>query len=132
MAPTKTRTFGTRRQIAIGLALAMAIGWVLGWSPLRTAAERKWVHDCVVHHRDHGCGTTLQDGAAFCSAHPGAYVDRPAPVVHHLEAVPSCVTSYIYDHRSWAGTDGIVVLVLGWVAIAAVLVLTMRRRAVLG
>lgn len=67
-------------------------------------------------------------GEAFCRAHPQAYADRPAPVMHQMETVPSCVTSYVYFHRSWSGRSGVVVLLIGWLVIAAITVGAIRGR----
>jgi len=120
--------FWTRKRIPIVLALVVAIGWLVAWPAIRGAAERNWVRKCVVHHADHPCAPTRSAGEAYCRANPQAYADRPAPVTHHREAVASCVTSYVYYHRSWSGRGGFVVLLLGWVAIAVALIVRVRQR----
>jgi hypothetical protein len=46
----------------------------------------------------------------------------------HTETVPSCVTSYVYFHRSWTASAGAVVLVLGWLAMAVLFLVSVHRR----
>jgi hypothetical protein len=48
--------------------------------------------------------------------------------MHETETVPSCVTSYVYFHRSWSGRVGFVVLLLGWLVIAAAFFVGARGR----
>lgn len=120
--------FWTRNRIPVVVALVAALGWLVVWPPVRAAAERRWVRLCVVHHADHPCAPIRSAGEAVCRANPQAYADKPAPVMHQMETVPSCVTSYVYYHRSYSGTFGLVVMQVGWLAIAALCIVVVRRR----
>lgn len=105
--PLPGKRFWTRKRVAL-VAVLLAGGAIVSWPTVRAAAEEAYVYRCVVHHSDkyHVCGNRLMNAHDFCDKNPDAYADKPAPAMPGYEETPSCVTSYLYDHRGLQFTTG--------------------------